>query len=135
MTYYDTSNNTIRSSIRSKWAASFPGGQPLGMARRAIDASDWRLRTRAGSLWSAIRSIWRSAVHRRFGVQADGVAQPQGWGQQQQLRGAASSSASFRNRTVSRGRTATGAGPASDPGPGTATAWPSDTRYGQARAC
>src|SRR6266404_5926767 len=96
----------------------FPGRPALlGIVRRAVDASDWRsrtrrlrawwLRTRAGRLRPAIRSIWRPAVHWRFWIQRRmGRAAP-GVGP------AAPAFAAGRKR----GGTATGAGPASDPGP------------------
>src|SRR5258708_9804308 len=74
--YPATTQSAVQSAAMG--GVQFPGRPALwGMARRAIDASDWRLRTRAGSLWSAIQSIWRSSPPPRFLVQhPDGGAAP-----------------------------------------------------------
>src|SRR6266446_7491195 len=98
------------------------------LAQYAIDASDWRLwtwwlwtwwlwtrwlRIRAGSLWPAIRPIWRSAAHRCLWIQRRmGRATSMG-------RPAAASALATRRE---RGGTAIGASPAADPGAGTVAA-------------
>src|SRR5258706_16338027 len=92
------------------------------LAQYAIDASDWRLwtwwlwirwlRIRAGSLWPAIRPIWRSAAHRYLWIQPR-MGRATSMGRLE----AASAFATRRER----GGTAIGASPAADPGAGTGT--------------
>jgi len=121
-------SNKIQRKIRQfnpqQWAAfnSQAGQQPWGVAQRAIDASDWRLRTWAGSLWPAIRPIWRSTIVGAFwDTTQDGGAQPQGWKQQQQPQWGGQQQRQLRNRISARWYRQL-CRPASDPGSGTAAA-------------